>query len=83
MRRSDGKILTTHTGRLQRPEEITRRMETDPHGRPSDLEFGAILAGAVQDVVRRQAELGIDIVGDGEFGKAKLGNVCQRSLGWP
>jgi 5-methyltetrahydropteroyltriglutamate--homocysteine methyltransferase len=81
MRRSDQKILTTHAGRLQRPEEITRRMETDPQGRPNDLEFGGILAGAVQDVVRQQAELGIDIVGDGEFGKLSWATYVNGRLG--
>ncbi len=52
------RILTTHTGSLIRPPEL--------------LEGDAgedVLAAAVADVVRRQADVGIDVIDDGELGK--------------
>jgi 5-methyltetrahydropteroyltriglutamate--homocysteine methyltransferase len=56
------RILTTHVGALQRPPEAEAALvgEADE----------AVLKTAVADVVRRQAEVGIDIVDDGEFGKS-------------
>jgi 5-methyltetrahydropteroyltriglutamate--homocysteine methyltransferase len=59
---STQRILTTHTGSLPRPPEI---LEAFADGGPSE----ELLAGAVRDVVRRQADTGVDVVGDGEFGK--------------
>jgi 5-methyltetrahydropteroyltriglutamate--homocysteine methyltransferase len=56
------RILTTHTGSLPRPPEI---LAAFADGRPSE----ELLAGAVRDVVRRQTDIGVDVVGDGEFGK--------------
>ena len=56
------RILTTHTGSLPRPPEI---LAAFADGGPSE----ELLAGAVRDVVRRQTDTGLDVVGDGEFGK--------------
>ncbi len=69
VKRSSQRILTTHVGRLQRPERLTQAMEAHPRGRPTDAAFAALLKEAVVDVVKQQAEAGIDIVCDGEFGK--------------
>ena len=69
MKQSTARILTTHVGRLQRPEHITAAMEAHPRGRPTDAAFAATLQSAVADIVRQQADAGVDIVNDGEFGK--------------
>jgi 5-methyltetrahydropteroyltriglutamate--homocysteine methyltransferase len=69
MKSSAERILTTHVGRLERPDEITGAMEESLRGRPSSAEFSDKLASAVSEVVRAQADTGIDIVNDGEFGK--------------
>ena len=61
MQRSTDRILTTHVGRLERPDHITRMMEADGHSRPHDPAFIARLGQAVTDVVRQQAETGIDV----------------------
>jgi 5-methyltetrahydropteroyltriglutamate--homocysteine methyltransferase len=66
MRRSTDRILTTHVGSLQRPPELSRALTAHGQWAPEVLEQ---LRGAVADVVRRQADTGIDIVNDGEFGK--------------
>src|SRR5713101_6729302 len=64
MRRSTDRILVSHAGTLPRPADVARLFDGGP-----DDEFRGVLPGAVKDVVRRQAELGIDIVNDGEFSK--------------
>jgi len=66
MRRSTDRILTTHVGALQRPRELSRAMAA--HGQWTADVLSQLAAG-VAEVVRRQAETGIDIVDDGEFGK--------------
>ena len=81
METSKARIVTTHVGRLQRPEAITAAMETHPRGRPADEAFRASLAGAVSDVVRQQSAAGIDIVCDGEFGKLSWNLYLNGRLG--
>jgi 5-methyltetrahydropteroyltriglutamate--homocysteine methyltransferase len=66
MRRSTERILTTHVGSLQRPATLSRALAADGQWAPAVL---AQLTTAVADVVRRQAEVGLDIIDDGEFGK--------------
>jgi 5-methyltetrahydropteroyltriglutamate--homocysteine methyltransferase len=69
MKRSEKRILTTHVGSLIRPQILR---DLAPAGQdPSDPEeYSAQLRQAVAAVVKKQAEVGIDIVSDGEFGKA-------------
>ena len=70
MATSDDRILTTHVGSLVRPPELTRYIEAIDRGEAVDqTAFDRSLADSVRDVVRRQAQAGIDIVSDGEFGK--------------
>ncbi len=65
------RILTTHVGSLIRPPELLRFLAAMEFGQPYDEEsFSETLRSAVADVVRRQAEIGIDVVDDGEMGKA-------------
>ena len=66
------RILTTHVGSLVRPDDLVVAMKARRAGDAdalSDDEFDALLARSVGDVVRQQAEVGIDLVSDGEFGK--------------
>jgi 5-methyltetrahydropteroyltriglutamate--homocysteine methyltransferase len=70
---STDRIVTTHVGSLARPRPLLEQMRDLHHGRPVDLDaYRATVAGAVRDVVRRQAEVGLDIVADGEMGKASF-----------
>jgi 5-methyltetrahydropteroyltriglutamate--homocysteine methyltransferase len=76
MRQSSDHILTSHVGSLPRPNaliEANRARETDTA--TSDPAFHQTLRTAVSDVVRQQQALGIDIPGDGEFGKSMTHRV--------
>jgi 5-methyltetrahydropteroyltriglutamate--homocysteine methyltransferase len=65
------RILTTHVGSLIRPPELVALLHAKEQGEPyDDAALAACLARSVDDVVRRQAEIGLDIVSDGEFGKS-------------
>jgi 5-methyltetrahydropteroyltriglutamate--homocysteine methyltransferase len=65
------RIMTTHAGSLARPREVLDFLAAMEHGLPYDeAAYEQALADAVGDVVRRQAEAGIDVVDDGEMGKA-------------
>jgi 5-methyltetrahydropteroyltriglutamate--homocysteine methyltransferase len=73
MQRSTDRILTTHTGSIPRPPELLA-LSSSKTGPPQDPAlYAARLRSAVADVVRQQAKVGIDIVNDGEFGKASWG----------
>jgi 5-methyltetrahydropteroyltriglutamate--homocysteine methyltransferase len=70
MKRSTERILTTHVGSLIRPPALIEFLRAQQEGRPVDeAAFQACLAACVADIVRQQAEAGVDVVSDGEFGK--------------
>jgi 5-methyltetrahydropteroyltriglutamate--homocysteine methyltransferase len=64
------RILTTHVGSLIRPPKLIEFWRSIEDGKPYDEgAFEACLTESVAEVVRQQAEVGIDIVSDGEFSK--------------
>jgi 5-methyltetrahydropteroyltriglutamate--homocysteine methyltransferase len=70
MKRSTQRILTTHVGSLPRPPDLLQMIQAKEQGEPLDTEAYARRVGsAVAEVVRKQAESGIDIVADGEVGR--------------
>src|SRR3712207_6909904 len=61
---------TTLFRSLARPPELQAFLRAQENGEPYDHDaFEACLRSSVADVVRKQAEIGIDVVSDGEFGK--------------
>jgi 5-methyltetrahydropteroyltriglutamate--homocysteine methyltransferase len=71
MKRSSDRILTTHVGSLIRPPALQEFLCAKQAGRPYDESaYRKCLADSVAEVVRRQAEVGIDVPSDGEFGKS-------------
>ena len=81
MKRSTDRILTTHAGSLPRPADLLAMSEARQDGRPVDeAAYDARLAQAVGEIVRKQAELGIDVVDDGEFGKPGFVNYVNERL---
>jgi 5-methyltetrahydropteroyltriglutamate--homocysteine methyltransferase len=70
MAHNTDRILTTHVGSLIRPPKLVEFWRLIEDGKPYDqARFEACLAESVAEVVREQAETGIDIVSDGEFSK--------------
>jgi 5-methyltetrahydropteroyltriglutamate--homocysteine methyltransferase len=70
MKHSTQRILTTHVGSLPRPPDLLAMIQAKEQGRPfDDAAFAGRVNSAVAEVVRKQAECGIDIVADGEMGR--------------
>jgi 5-methyltetrahydropteroyltriglutamate--homocysteine methyltransferase len=70
MKTSQDRILTTHVGSLPRPPELRELLVRKDQGQPYDNEaLVRLTRQAVFDIVRRQAQTGIDIVNDGEMSK--------------
>jgi 5-methyltetrahydropteroyltriglutamate--homocysteine methyltransferase len=68
--RNTDRIHTTHVGSLARPPELQEFLRAQENGDPYDHDaFERCLREAVVDVVRRQVQIGLDVVSDGEFGK--------------
>src|ERR1700733_5274024 len=82
MRSSRDRILTSHAGSLPRPDALIEANRIRASGENADeAQFQAQLRAAVRDVVSRQKELGIDLPGDGEFGKA-MGSRVNYGAWW-
>ena len=70
MLRSQERILTTHVGSQPRPERLSELLLAKEFGTPYDQsEYETETQSAVLAAVRRQLEVGIDIVSDGEMSK--------------
>ena len=71
MKRSTDRILTTHVGSLIRPPDLRDYIRPMQAGESYDQDgYAKCLSDSVVEVVRQQAETGIDVVSDGEFGKS-------------
>jgi 5-methyltetrahydropteroyltriglutamate--homocysteine methyltransferase len=67
MRWSDERILTTHTGSLPRPPELTRLYVRRARGETIDsAELDRIGKMALRRIVDKQIEAGVDIGNNGE-----------------
>src|SRR5215472_13916589 len=76
MRQSSDQILTSHVGSLPRPAALIEANRAREAGEPVDEHvFQQTSRTAVSDVMRRQRAIGIDIPGDGEFGKSMTHRV--------
>src|SRR6185295_2498452 len=81
MKASTDRILTTHTGSLPRPDDLTALLEALDTGTVPDIAaFEARVRQAVADVVRAQREAGVDIVSDGEQGKVGYSTYVRHRL---
>lgn len=80
MNRSTDRILTTHTGSLPRPPELLKMLYSREDGVTDQAAFEATLRQAVADVVRRQAEAGVDVLNDGEMGKIGYSTYVKDRL---
>ena len=81
MKRSTERFLTTHTGSLPRPDDLIRMMYAKEEGVPVDpAALKARIRQAVAEVVRRQAEAGIDLINDGEMSKPSYATYVKDRL---
>ncbi len=70
MKRSANRTLTTHVGSLPRPAKLFEMMQAKHQGKPIDPDAHAIeVRNAVHEIVRKQGEIGLDVISDGEMGK--------------
>jgi 5-methyltetrahydropteroyltriglutamate--homocysteine methyltransferase len=70
MKHSTDRILTSHVGSLIRPPELIQFLRAQQAHQPVDeAAFEKCLKDSVVNIVRQQAEVGVDVVDDGEFGK--------------
>jgi len=67
MRRSEERILTTHTGSLPRPPELTQLYVRQARGESVDAaEIEKLGQAALRGIVKKQAEARVDIGNNGE-----------------
>ena len=80
MRTSHDHILTSHAGSLPRPDDLIEANRAHNSGQTADdRRFQDHLKAAVADVVSQQKVIGIDVPGDGEFGKSMGHKVNYRA----
>lgn len=78
---SAGRFLTTHVGSLPRQDDLIEIMFAKEDGLPLDMAaVDARIAEAVQFVVDRQAEAGLDIINDGEQSKPSYATYIKDRL---
>ena len=81
MMRSTDRFLTTHTGSLPRPDDLIRMMYAKEEGVPVEREaLAARVRAAVSEVVRKQADAGVDLVNDGEMSKPSYATYVKDRL---
>lgn len=81
MRASRERILTSHAGSLPRPDDLIEANRLREAGEVDEASFQASLTAAVSEVVRRQVAAGIDVPGDGEYGKS-MGHKINYRAWW-
>lgn len=68
-------IRATHVGSLPRTAALTDANQRYAAGEIPREEFLGVLQDGVDDVVKRQRELGLDLINDGEFGHVTSGSI--------
>jgi 5-methyltetrahydropteroyltriglutamate--homocysteine methyltransferase len=76
------RILTSHAGSLPRPEELVQLNLARTAGELEDeTGYQEKLTQAVNDVVARQRQIGVDLVNDGEYGHS-MGHRYDYGSWW-
>jgi 5-methyltetrahydropteroyltriglutamate--homocysteine methyltransferase len=82
MQRNTDRILTTHVGSLPRPDRLLETMAAMQRGAPRPADYSEQCSEAVDEVVRKQIESGVDVISDGEMSKISyIGYVSERLRG--
>jgi 5-methyltetrahydropteroyltriglutamate--homocysteine methyltransferase len=72
------RIATTHVGSLPRPDALSKMMADGDTHSPAYL---SAVRAAVNDVVRRQVDVGLDVIDDGEQSKPGFITYIHERLG--
>jgi 5-methyltetrahydropteroyltriglutamate--homocysteine methyltransferase len=81
MKTSTDHILTTHVGSLPRPQEVVDLLFAQDRGEAFDqAKFDEVMQRAVSEIVNKQAEIGVDIVSDGEMSKISYATYIRHRL---
>ncbi|MBM3518560.1 MAG: cobalamin-independent methionine synthase II family protein, partial [Alphaproteobacteria bacterium] len=81
MKISRDRILTTHVGSLPRPDDLAALLAARDRGEPYDAPaLAARVKRATDEIVARQAEVGLDVVNDGEMGKFVYATYVKERL---
>lgn len=81
METSQDRILTTHVGSLPRSKAVTEGVFARENEQPYDAEeLAATITVAVDEVVGRQAEAGVDLVSDGEMSKISYATYIKDRI---
>lgn len=84
VQRSTDRILTTHVGSLPRSQEVVDQLigreRANGVGGYDSAAFDRVMAVAVDEAVRRQVEIGIDCVSDGETAKISYATYIKDRL---
>jgi 5-methyltetrahydropteroyltriglutamate--homocysteine methyltransferase len=81
VKRSTDRILTTHTGSLPRPADLTAALEAlDGGSLPDPVAFAARVTRAVAEIVGKQIAAGLDVINDGEQGKVGYSTYVRHRL---
>jgi len=82
MKRSTDRILVTHAGSLARPKDLMEMLVARNEGSPYNSDaLAKRTREAVDEVVQKQIECGVDIVNDGELGKSNFSRYTRERLG--
>ena len=84
MKRSTDRILTTHMGSLPRPDLLADLLVAQAEGKPVDVaRIPALTDEAMDYIVRRQLDSGIDVGNDGEMPRSTFfGYITGRMSGF-
>lgn len=79
MKTSTNRILTTHVGSLPRSKDVTDVVFAHEAGN-SLPNAGSVIRSAVDAVVKRQVDTGVDIVSDGEMSKISYATYIKDRI---
>ncbi len=81
MKTSSDRILTTHVGSLPRSQAVTDGVFAKENEQPyEERALAATIASAVDEVVAKQVEVGVDIVSDGEMSKISYATYIKDRI---
>ena len=81
MQRSQDRFLITHTGSLPRPEDLIRMMYAKEEGVPVEPHaLAERIRSAVAELVKKQANAGVDLINDGEMSKPSYATYVKDRL---